>query len=278
MPKPKTWTDFNAEALRISHLQSTQHRQPTVALAWCRGEDVNGWFLDSIVGILAYDTYSSDVPGRGRHILKDGGGTIVLQSGPRIAEARSQLVDQFLNQHSAEWLLMLDTDMDLPNDLVPRMLAYADLQRCPILGALCFAGQPYGRQYPTVYRAYNEESGHLAVEPIEDLPDPCEGLVKVGATGAACLMVHRNVYAAMHQQFKETPDGRPNPYPWFAEGLTTSKGAPLGEDIAFCRKAMIMGIPIHVALDIQIGHRKAGTLNVDTFTKYREGMVTQELV
>jgi hypothetical protein len=90
--------------------------------------------------------------------------------------------------------------------------------------------------------------------PLHDLPDT--GLVKVGATGAACLLVHRWVWKAMLDRYRTLKDGRPNPYPWFQEGLVTSKGHPLGEDIAFCRKAMLMGVPVHVAMDVEVRHRK----------------------
>lgn len=235
-----------------------------VVIGYCHPEQVSGRFCDSLVGLLLYDASGP------KNVVTPGGGTIALQSGPRIAEARSQIVDDFLTNpihEGVDWLLMLDSDMVFAPDLVAQLLKHAHPTRVPILGGLCFAGSPGGSQYPTVYRAYNEDDGALAVEPVDDFPDGA--LVKVGATGAACLLVHRNVYREMSAKFGKQPDGRPNPYPWFAEGLTTAKGIPLGEDIAFCRKAMLLGIPIHVHTGIVVGHRKTATLDLDSFRAYQ---------
>jgi hypothetical protein len=126
----------------------------------------------------------------------------------------------------------------------------------PVLGGLCIAGNADTRQYPTVYNATNEADGYLTIDPVPLSQLPESGLVKVGATGAAFLMVHRWVYKAMLDRYRQLPDGRPNPYPWFQEGLVTSKGHPVGEDVAFCRRAMLMGIPVHVTMDVEIRHRK----------------------
>ena len=44
----------------------------------------------------------------------------------------------------------------------------------------------------------------------------------------------------------------------------TAAGHPLGEDVAFCRKAGLLGIPVHVAMDVEVGHRKWTVMTKET--------------
>jgi hypothetical protein len=98
---------------------------------------------------------------------------------------------------------------------------------------------------------------------VEDYPS--DALMRVGATGTGCLLVHRSVFAAMKQPHPNgwgtLPNGQPNPYPWFQEGLTGPRGEPFGEDVVFCRRARAMGIPVHVHTGIQCGHVKSFVLD-----------------
>lgn len=82
------------------------------------------------------------------------GGKIEMCAGPRIAETRSQIVDQFFAAEEfggAQWLLMIDSDMVFGHDLLSRMMAVADPIHVPVLGGLCFAGGRNMSPYPTIY-------------------------------------------------------------------------------------------------------------------------------
>lgn len=236
-------------------------RRDGVMLAWCHPGAVAGVFCDGIAGILLHDGREG-----GGNILQRGG-FMSLESGPRVAEARSQLIDAFLAGFElTDWLLFLDADMDPPADLVPRLLEVAHPQRAPIVGGLCFAGGRSGRIYPTLYRVTDGETG--AMDTIDEWPRG--RLVKVDATGAACLLVHRQVLVAMANAYGTQPNGEPNPYPWFVEGMMSkATGAPYGEDIAFCLRVRKLGIPIHVHTGIEVGHRKAQVLDSKAFDLYR---------
>ncbi len=236
---------------------------PGVVIAYPSPGEVAARFTDSLTELIRVDAHGP------RHLV----GTISLRSGPRVAEARSQIVDAFIDHHvhgdaKAEWLLMLDSDMVFEPDLIDRLLETAHPEMCPVLGGLAFAGVHGARCFPTIYKMYNEADGHVAIDFVDDYPK--DALVKVGATGAACLLVHRSVFGAMRRPgpapgesfdpkvhgFGTLANGQPNPFPWFAEGLTTEKGIPLGEDIAFARRCMYLGIPMHVDTSIKVGHCK----------------------
>lgn len=194
---------------------------------------------------------------RDRRIAVPGGGTIMVTSGPRIAETRSRIVDTFLTApqfEAAEWLMMIDSDMVFRPEHIEALLEVADKDERPIVGGLCFAGLSPETMYPTVYNLSREEGGAFAVEQVHDYPR--DQLVKVGATGAAFMVVHRSVFTKMSRAFAQLPNGAPNVYPWFVEGHADQHGRPFGEDIAFCLRAQSIGFPVHVDTRVKIGHHK----------------------
>lgn len=232
---------------------------PGVVIATLANHSVPLEFLSSWGDLHQWDAT------QGSKHLTTPGGSMKMTSGPRIAEARSQLVDCFFAEplfEGAEWLLMVDSDMVFEANMVERLMEVADPKETPILGGLCFAGGRSHDPYPTIYRQV-ELAGHdgksfVGVEPIREYPR--DELVRVGATGGACLLVHRQVFIAMSHEHPRGwgtfPDGRKNPYPWFVEGTVTPNGEPVGEDIAFCMRADQLGIPIHVHTGVKLGHVK----------------------
>ena len=237
-------------------------------------------FSSSWSTMLAYDAASTGytlVPG----------GKIEMCAGPRIAETRSQIVDAFFADpqfEGAQWLLMIDSDMVFDMHLLERMMAVADPVHRPVLGALCFAGGRSMSPYPTIYEEVlsPEADGKptfVGIRPVKDYPR--DALVRVGATGGACLLVHRNVLAAMTapwpQGFGTHQDGSKNPYPWFVEGLMTPDGEPIGEDIAFCRRLALLQVPIHVHTGIKAGHVKTYVLDEKVFD-FHQALTAEQTV
>lgn len=215
-----------------------------------------------------------------QHVLK--GGHVMMKSGPRVAEGRSQVVQEFLTNEKLKhvhWLACIDADMDFDEDAICQLLghAYAGNPKAdpwepelPIIGGLCFAGH-YGRMYPTLYRGeVHKATGQVVPEPVKDYPR--DQLVKVMATGAAFLLIHRKVLLHMT---KDWPDGfgtdvhgQANTYPWFVEGQ--NQGVQFGEDIAFCLRANAIGYPTHVHTGVKIGHVKSITLTEEVWDDYQE--------
>jgi hypothetical protein len=237
-------------------------------VAWLFPEDVNGWFTYSIVDMMRWDAQGP------RHMVQEDGGFITLSTGPRIAEARNQLVDIFAEKHrKAEWLLMLDSDMTFHPSLLETLIAAADPVERPIVGGLCFAGGKMNDPYPTVYKAIQVEDGDTSYANIERVYDyPRNAMVRVGATGGACLLMHRQALAAIGEKHRSLPNGLQNPYPWFAEGVVGPKGEPWGEDIVFCLRALQLGIPVYVHTGVQLGHRKTHTIDEVYYDNHRRAV------
>ena len=239
---------------------------PGVVVSWLFPTDTSGWFTYSLAAMLRYDAQG---PG---HITGEHGGLISLSSGPRVAEARNQIVDYFAEKHpTSEWLLMLDSDMTFPEYLVEKLMEVADPEEAPIVGGLCFAGGRANDPYPTVYRAVQIDKDGQQYASIERVYDyPRNAMVKVGATGGACLLMHRSALGAIGNHFGKTPEGAQNPYPWFAEGVHGPNGEPWGEDIVFCLRALQLGIPVWVHTGVKLGHVKTHIIDEEYYDNRRK--------
>lgn len=234
-----------------------------IVIAWCYNQKfgVDGVFMESVLGSMLYDAQMH----RGMNVHR--GGYTSMSSSPRIAEARSQIVHEFLTNPvlaKAEWLWMVDTDMAWNESAYQLMLETIDRDKVPILGGMCYAGG-HSKMVPTLYVLQNEDG---EITSIEDVPE--NQLVKVDATGAAFLCVHRNVLVKMGAAFGQQANGAINPYPWFVESMTNKKGEPYGEDMAFCLRANHLGIPVHVHTGIEVDHMKGYALNTASYKTYRE--------
>lgn len=178
----------------------------------------------------------------------------------RITQGRNSVVRQFLTT-PAEWLLFIDSDMGFEPTLMTDLLAVADKDERPIVGALAFAQRKgpdagYGARnfdhVPTLYR-WVDQDNIAGFVPITDYPK--NTLCQVDATGAACMLIHRSVLEKMCEVF-------PEPLPWFAD--TVYKGQVFGEDMTFCRRAAELDYKIHVHTGIQTSHYKQAYLTEQT--------------
>lgn len=219
-----------------------------IVIGYCTPGEVDARFCDSIAGSLMYDR------SHGCRIW----GTTMLETGPRITEARSQIVDAFIHAAAVcvdgkhpDWLLMVDSDMVWQPDAPFRLAESAKRVGAKIIGGLCIGGGHAG-MFPTLYQLTRLPNGELSPSKLTDWPEG--DVVKVDATGAAFLMVHREVYLKMAQDHMMLPDGTPEPHPWFIEGRR--KGNQYGEDIGFCMRAKASGFDIYVDTSVEIGHMK----------------------
>jgi Glycosyltransferase like family 2 len=173
-----------------------------------------------------------------------------FRTGPAMSTARNQITRVFLDS-ALEWLWMVDADMIISPRTLPALLAAADPVSCPVLGALCFiqSGPTLGDQVPNMYSAVRHE-GRFTFKSFEEFPlgEP----VQVAATGGACLLIHRDVFAAIS---KTDPD---HDGLWFAE--IVADGNLFGEDFSFCMRACRAGIPVRVHTGVQVGHTKSAVI------------------
>jgi GT2 family glycosyltransferase len=208
-----------------------------VVIGYVHGGTVRAEFAASLLAITR----------RGVTLVDD---VIAVGSGPNISRGRNMVVAGFLEDHDAPWLFMADTDMSLPWDTIDRLVSAADPSERPVVGGLCFTENPGGVPLPTLYELVEDADGQPAFARHESWPD--DGLVQVTATGAACLLIHRDVLEHLGK-VSSCPAA-----PWFRESVA---GASLiGEDLTFCLQLGALGIPVHVATGMKAGHMKTTML------------------
>ncbi len=227
-----------------------------VVVGFCSPGTVHTDFMYSLVWAIMYDFASNQR-------IVDGGGLLPIDAGANLAGPRNDIVRKFLG-HGADWLLMIDTDMTFDPDLVERLLEHADPEKAPIVGGLCFGFDDKGQIQPTLYGFIGDESNPLVVR-YHEWPE--NAMMQVAATGGAALLIHRTVFERM-QNFEHPTRGKTgfnDAFPWFQE--LEHDGRPVSEDIGFCWRAGLLGIPVYVNTAVQLGHIKRRLLDV---TAYRE--------
>jgi len=176
---------------------------------------------------------------------------LAVGSGPNISHARNMVARKFLEDpRQPPWLFMCDTDMVFEPNTVGRLVKAADPVARPVVGALCYSQNTDGGDpYPTMYELA-ETGGQLAFVRYSRWRGGA--VVRVTATGAAALLIHRDALTAVEKHAGDAAA------PWFRESPVGT--ALVGEDLTFCLRLGAAGIPVHVATSVKAGHMKTTML------------------
>jgi len=216
-----------------------------ITVVWLDNGEVTSDFATSICDI--FREHANVITGR-----------VVVRSGGAITRGRNSAINEFLAQSKDEWALLVDSDMKFtPNDLRVVMTA-ADRKSRPVVGGLCFAhsGQNIGAfpmLMPTIY--HRSATREQSFTPMFDYPT--DTLVECDATGAAFLLVHRDVLEGVRELVQL------GGWSWFHEGPTDDLASWMGEDVSFCNLIKAAGFPIHVHTGARIGHVKGVNYTLD---------------
>ncbi len=195
-------------------------------------------------------------------------GHSLVNPGPFVADGRNRLARELLDS-DAEWLWMVDADMGFNPDTLQRLHDAAHPTERPVVGALCFMWRRIGSRdhrsleleaSPTLwtYRRWEDDDGTERAS-WANWPDyPPDRLVKVDATGGACLLIHRTVLERLKAERGEQ---------WFTR--VHAHDTSYGEDMSFCLQCKAAGIPVHVHTGIGTSHKKQVHVDEDLFRRRR---------
>jgi GT2 family glycosyltransferase len=235
-----------------------------VTVAYVHQNHVTYSWYHSMVELLGWD-----MANHGR-VLQ--GGYIGMRHGSDgLVQARNQAVAHFLEDAKADWLFWIDTDMGFPADTIDRLLQAADPAERPVVGGLCFTqtektedGMGGWRCHatPTIFDWAKLDDGQIGFAVRWDYPP--NTLVQVGATGAACVLVHRSVFRRIEQAHGRI---------WYDRVPNTTTGQLLGEDLSFCLRAGALGIPMFVHTGIRTTHLKPVWLGDADYQQQRSNAI-----
>ena len=167
----------------------------------------------------------------------------------QVDEARNELTKIALSIPEVTHLFWVDDDMVYPPHALKRLLAHDK----PLVGGLCHDRRhPYK---PVIARYFDRSWGcdEGAYGWLFDYPD--DELIEVDATGGAFLLVKREVFEKVKEEFGERlgPDDTLDPSwaDWWTP-IPVKHGH--AEDLAFCWRAQQAGYAIHVDTGLDIGH------------------------
>lgn len=228
-------------------------RDQKVAVAYLHpSEAVHPAFHTSLVNLLVHDMHN-------RQRIVSGGAHIARQSGANVSGPRNELCEAFLAT-DADWLWMVDADMQFAPDTVDRLVAAAHPVERPLVGGLCFAirPEPGYTAWETRYQVWPTIFG-LTDGIVHQFADyPPDAMVRCDATGAACLLIHRSVLEGIRSD---------HPHRWFRESRMGDQ--PVSEDITFCLQAGAAGFPLYVHTGIQTKHAKTWMVDEAAYRAWR---------
>lgn len=221
----------------------------TVTVGFLHPGTYTACFARSLQDLYLYDLANN------QRIFSHDSGEFAEQCGSgAIVSGRNLLASKMLDSSSADWLFMVDSDMGFEGDTVDRLIESADQDFRPVVGGLAFAHKTDGRKacngirymcQPTIYD-FAEVDDKVGVIP--RFAYDRDAIVPCGATGGACLLIHRSVLQRIRDQYGDA---------WF-NPITHASGTTFSEDLSFCIRVAGVGVQLHIDTSVKTTHDKGG--------------------
>jgi hypothetical protein len=216
----------------------------TVARAWA---DVTySSFTDSLAEMLLYTQhYLTNVED-----LCSGNTLIHYDKGD--ASYHELMRNGVAERMQGEMLFFLDTDHQFAPDVLIRLLRLRKKYKAKVISGIYQYKWP-GNHAP-VANFWGENN---RVQPLVDWDRDAE-IMEIGAVGAGCLLIDREVLKRIEHTYKTGP-------------FTLVPG--LSEDYSFCLRCKELGIPIHLALQVECHHLIRTPLHISDYRPVRDGLI-----
>ena len=206
-----------------------------VVISWPDPGQVEGAFCTSMIEL---------VRSRGSRI--DG---VLRVEGGLLSRQRNEIVKHFLDEMTAEWLLMVDSDEQITPQAFDKLLSAAHADERPVVAGLYFGTWPGNLLPQPVPHLYRRADDGVSVVPVMDYPR--DQIIAIDAACTGCILVHRRVLEAIREQ-ADPHEGRD--WCWFRD--LPVNGLWLGEDLYFCRRVRALGFPIVAHTGAILQHRR----------------------
>lgn len=151
---------------------------------------------------------------------------------------RNRIIENFLKRgEEYEWLLMIDDDCPVPNNVLD-LITHGE----PIVSGVII-GMMRGIPYPIIMKETKDGKAYSIMKETEFNKQKGR-LVEVEGTGMGCMAMRRDALKKMKK-------------PWFKFEYMESGDIKLGEDYWFCKKARKEGYKLYVDTGVHVGHIKS---------------------
>jgi hypothetical protein len=227
--------------------EAHQNMSDAVTVAYIHSHNVTSSWQYSMTQLWAWDLANQ------RRIMR-GGYIAMTAETDGLPKARNAVVREFLENRDAAWLYWTDTDMGFSPDIVDRLMADADPEERPIVGALAFTqrqeqsdGMGGWRTLatPTIFD-WGEDGDQEGF--IVRWDYGFEALQECGGTGSACILIHRSVFEKIAEEFGYDK--------WYDRWWNPKMERLVSEDLTFCLRAKTVGCRVFVDSSVKTTHQK----------------------
>lgn len=223
-----------------------------VQVAYCHTSRVSHSWFESMMAMVVADDFE---------LIRSAPMGVYCGGPYGIIEGRNTAARRFLDDTPHEWLLWVDTDMGFQPSALRSLLAAADPDSRPVVGALCFAMQIIGadgysgytlRPQPTLFGIVQTPKGPVYANKSVYKPDRMN---RVAGTGSAFILVHRSILEAIRAKHGDE---------WYTP-VAVPGMKPISEDLSFCWRVADLMKPIFVHTGVKVTHHKEIWLGEDQY-------------
>lgn len=219
----------------------------TIAIGWCDNGITEGKFTE---GLLKVTLTGPEV---GFPVSR----TIRVQ-GNQIARQRQALIDNWYDSLKTDWLVWVDSDIVLTNDIWFKLLSTANKNTHPIVSGVYFIAKETDGSLPVIVPCIFDDIDEYSVK--FHHPLPVDQIIKVDSAGMGLVVMHRSIVTKLRQKFG-------NEVSLFGENNMSGEKF-IGEDIAFFRKCKEADIPVYAHTGAIAQHIKRVAWDTDYYIQY----------
>jgi hypothetical protein len=218
----------------------------TLSIGWCDNGMTDGKFTEG----LLYTTIQASNYGMTIN-------NAVRVQGNQIGRQRQHLFDMWADSIKTDWLLWVDSDIVLTNDVLKTLWDAADKNTHPVVCGVYFISKENEKSVMQPMPAIFNEVSEFQIAYVHPLP--VDKLIKVDNAGMGLCLMHKSIVPKLREKF---PDQS-----MFAEqeGIGDKY---VSEDIVFFRKLKAAGIEVHAHTGALVKHMKRFALDVHYYQMF----------
>ena len=218
----------------------------TVSFGWCDNGSTDGKFVEGLMTVL--------VTGKlhGINFFSS-----VRVEGNQIARQRQSLFDCWADNLQSDWLLWIDSDICINNDILKKLWEIADKDTHPVVTGTYFVSKDLDGSLLTPFPVLFNDVDEFQVQYLHPLP--INQVVKCDAAGMGLVLMHKSIIPKLREKY-------PN-QSLFAEQAGVGNTF-ISEDVMFFRKLKQVGVQLHAHTGAIATHVKRLNLNAEYYNLY----------